>query len=271
MSLPTVSSDHAALVTGASSGIGTEIARVLARRGRNVVLVARRGDTLEEIAQELRPGGTRVEVLPTDLSDRQARAELPDRLAELSLGVDVLVNNAGFSTVGPVHRSDPAAELNMVEVDVAAVVDLCSRFLPAMVGRRSGAVLNVASTASFQPLPGQAAYGASKAFVLSYSRALSGELRGTGVTVTTLCPGPVHTGFVEVAGFDEKEATESMPSFMWETAEAVATAGVDGLDRGQSVVIPGRANQALALAARLTPKQLLVPILASRHPGLKDR
>ena len=120
----------------------------------------------------------------------------------------------------------------MIEVDVVAVADLCSRFLPGMVDRGHGAILNVASTAAFQPLPGQAAYGASKAFVLSYTRSLAGELRGSGVTVTALCPGPVDTGFGEAAGFAKEDAEAALPRFMWETAAAVARVGVDALDKG---------------------------------------
>ena len=191
-------------------------------------------------------------------------------MAGLGLTVDLLVNNAGLSTLGPVSRSDPEAELNLVEVDVAAVVDLTSRFLGGMVERGAGGVLNVASTAAFQPLPGQAAYGAAKAFVLSYTRSLSGELRGTGVSVTALCPGPVDTGFGEAAGFAKEDALDALPSFMWEDADAVARCGLDGLAAGRTVAIPGAANRVGATLAHLAPKRLLVPILASRHPGLRD-
>ena len=143
-------------------------------------------------------------MLPVDLTDRAARAALPDRIAAPGCRRDILVNNAGFSTMGRVSESDPDAELTMVEVDVAAVVDLCSRLLPGMVERGRGALLNVASTAAFQPLPGQAAYGAGKAFVLSYTQSLVGELKGSGVTATCLCPGPVQTGFGERAGFTRR-------------------------------------------------------------------
>jgi len=257
-------------VTGASSGIGIEIARELARRGHGVTLVARRADKLRDLADELGRHGIRAEVLDADLADRAARAALPDRVAALGLTVDILVNNAGLSTLGPVHRSDPEAELQMIEVDVVAVADLCSRFLPGMVERGRGAVLNVASTAAFQPLPGQAGYGGSKAFVLSYTRALGGELRGTGVSATTLCPGPVDTGFGETAGFSKEDAEASLPSFMWESAEAVARTGLDALAAGHAVAIPGNANRVTALIAQLTPKRLLVPLLAGRHPGLRS-
>jgi len=156
MALPPPAADRTALITGASSGIGEAIARELARRGHGVALVARRVDRLESLAVELRAAGVQAHVLAADLSDRGARAALPDRIAELGLTADVLVNNAGFSTMGPVATSDPLAEMDMIEVDVMAVADLCSRFLPAMVQRGRGAVLNVASTGAFQPLPGQA-------------------------------------------------------------------------------------------------------------------
>lgn len=270
MSLPPSSPERTALVTGASSGIGTELARELARRGQNVTLVARSETRLVELAEELAATGARADVLATDLSDRTERAALPGRLAGLGLAVSILVNNAGLSTMGPVHRADPDAELNMIEVDVAAVADLCTRFLPDMVERRSGAVLNVASTAAFQPIPGQAGYGASKAFVLSYTHALNGELRGTNVTATALCPGPVETGFGEVAGITQEEAESTLPSFMWESAEAVARCGVDAMASGRSTAIPGMANRATAMLSGFVPKQILVPIMASRHPALRD-
>lgn len=181
---------------------------------------------------------------------------------------DTLVNNAGLSTLGPVAASDPEAEMHMIEVDVVAVADLCSRFLPGLVERGRGAVLNVASTAAFQPLPGQAGYGAAKAFVLSYTRSLGGELRGTGVTATALCPGPVDTGFGEAAGFDKDKAEAALPKMMWVSAADVARCGVDALEKGRPVAIPGAANRLAAGLAHLTPKSLLVPILARQHPGL---
>jgi short-subunit dehydrogenase len=266
MTLPAPSPAHVAVITGASSGIGAEIARELARRGHELVLVARSADRLQSLADEL---PTTAHVVPTDLNHPAARAGLLGELQDRGLTPQVLVNNAGFSTMGPVHRSDPARELSLVEVDVAAVADLCSRFLPGMVERRSGALLNVASTAAFQPLPGQAAYGAAKAFVLSYTRSLSAELKGTGVGVTVLCPGPVDTGFGAAAGISKEEADESLPAFMWVPAPEVAKAAVDGMDKGALVVIPGVANRAGAALAHLVPKRLLLPILARNHPGLR--
>jgi len=268
MTLPSPASDRTAVVTGASSGIGAEIARELARRGQGVTLVARRVDKLEELAKELGEFGVRAEVLATDLSDRSARAALPGRVTELGLTPEILVNTAGLSTMGPVARSDPEAEMMMIEVDVVAVADLCSRFLPGMVKRGRGAILNVASTGAFQPLPGQAGYGAGKAFVLSYTHSLIGELRRTGVTATALCPGPVHTGFADAAGLSREEAEAALPGFMWETAESVAKTGVSALDKGRAVAIPGAANLAGSMFGRYTPRRILVPLLASRHPSL---
>jgi hypothetical protein len=261
--------DRTVLVTGASSGIGEAIARDLAARGHGLTLVARRAERLEALAEDLTDTGVRIEVLPTDLTDRGARAALPARVEALGLALSALVNNAGLSTTGPVHRGDPDAELRMIEVDVVALADLCTRFLPAMVDRGEGGVLNVASTAAFQPLPGQAAYGACKAFVLSYTRSLSGELRGTGVSASALCPGPVRTEFADVAGFAEQEAEGSVPSFMWESPQDVARVGVDALCSGRTVAIPGLPNRIGATAAALAPKDLLVPVLARLHPALR--
>ncbi|MGN6607897.1 MAG: SDR family NAD(P)-dependent oxidoreductase [Jatrophihabitans sp.] len=256
----------AAIVTGASSGIGLEIATILARRGNSVVLVARSEDRLRELAGRL---GAGAHVVPCDLADRDARAALPARVAELGLVPEILVNNAGFSTMGPVASSDAEAEVGMLEVDVVAVADLCSRFVPGMVARGRGAVLNVASTAAFQPLPGQAGYAAAKAFVLSYTQSLAGELRGTGVTATALGPGPVHTGFGERAGFADHDAEDALPAFLWVEADRVARLAVDGMDRGRLVVIPGVGNRVGSVFAALAPRKLLVPILAKQHPALR--
>lgn len=268
MSLPSPAADRTAVVTGASSGIGAEIARDLARRGHHVTLVARSVDKLEALAAEL-AAYAGASVVPCDLGSRPDREALADTLLAGDRTVEVLVNNAGFSTLGPVHAADPAAEMHMVEVDVVAVVDLCARLLPGMVERGRGAVLNVASTAAFQPLPGQAGYGAGKAFVLSYTQSLAGELKGTGVTATTLCPGPVHTGFGERAGFSKEDAEAALPAVMWVSAEQVARDAVAGLAKGRLVVIPGRANRVAAALAQVTPRTLLLPVLTKSHPGLK--
>ncbi|MCW2782636.1 MAG: ydfG 2 [Marmoricola sp.] len=270
MTLPAPNARTTAVVTGASSGIGAEIARELARRGQQVTLVARSAGKLAALAEEIAAGGGRADVLATDLSDREARAGLLDRITGLGLTPSILVNNAGLSTMGAVADSDPLAEMNMIEVDVVAVADLCSRFLPGMVQRRGGAVLNVASTGAYQPLPGQAGYGAGKAFVLSYTQSLVGELRGTGVSATALCPGPVATGFGETAGISDEDAEAALPAIMWVSAEFVAKAAVDGLDKGRMVVIPGAANRVAARVSQLVPRRLLVPLLAKQHPALRD-
>ncbi|MGZ8763610.1 MAG: SDR family NAD(P)-dependent oxidoreductase, partial [Acidimicrobiia bacterium] len=177
MTLPAPRADGTCVITGASSGIGVELARELASRGLGVTLVARREDRLRTLADELvSTFGIRAEVIAADLTDERSRARIATELANRGLEVDVLVNNAGFSTMGPVSAGDAAREMAMIRTDVEAVVHLCSLFLPGMVDRRSGGILNVASTAAFQPLPGQAGYAASKAFVLSYSQGIRAEL-----------------------------------------------------------------------------------------------
>jgi uncharacterized protein len=270
MALPTPKENTTAVVTGASSGIGVEIARELARRGHGLTLVARREDRLKAVADELAHShGVRADVLVVDLGDAGARAEIPERVAQRGLTTDILVNNAGFTTMGPVSSGDHTREVALVRTNVEAVVDLCALFVPEMVTRHRGAVLNTASTAAYQPLPGQASYGASKAFVLSYGRALGAELRGTGVTVTTLCPGPVVTGFAETAGVSDEEASEVLPKFMWLPAADVAKAGVDGLAAGRPVVIPGTANRTAAALAHLAPKALILPLMAQHHPSMQ--
>ena len=269
MTLPAPRPDRTCLVTGASSGIGAEIAGLLAARGLGVTLVARSRDKLEALADQMGTRhGVRAEVIVADLADEASRADIATELESRGLPVNVLVNNAGFTTIGPVAGSDPAAEMAMVRTDVEAVVHLCSVFLAGMVERRSGAVLNVASTAAFQPIPGQAGYGASKAFVLSYTHALRGELRGTGVTATVLCPGPVETGFAAAAGLSASDAADAMPKVMWVPVGAVAKAAVAGMDADRAVVIPGLANRITAAAGWLSPRSVLVPMVARRHPGL---
>jgi short-subunit dehydrogenase len=270
MPFPTPKENTTALVTGSSSGIGADIARELARRGHGVTLVARREERLKALADELADAHhVRAEVLAADLTDADSRGALPAELERRGLTVDILVNNAGFTTMGPVHRATREAELSMVRTNIEAVVDLCTLFVPGMVTRHRGAILNTASTAAFQPLPGQAVYGASKSFVLSYGRALGQELKGSGVTVTTLCPGPVETGFAEASGLSDEEAGEALPKFMWVPADQVAKAAVEALAAGRSVVIPGPANRAAAAAAHLIPKSWILPLLARQHPALK--
>jgi short-subunit dehydrogenase len=154
-------------------------------------------------------------------------------------------------------------------VDVSAVVDLCSRFVPGMVERGRGAVLNVASVGAFGPVPGQATYGAAKGFVLSYTDAISEELRGTGVTAATLCPGPVRTGFGEGVGIPDEEAEKSLPKFLWKEPGDVARIAVDGLASGKRVIVPGAPNRIASILNHHLPRRLLLPMVARNHPGMK--
>jgi uncharacterized protein len=264
--LPPITDDGVVIVTGASSGIGEEIAREFARRGYRLVLVARRANRLRDLAEEL---AGRAHMLPADLSKRDERVTLFDQVAALGVVADILVNNAGITTLGPVAEASPEAELNLIEVDVAAVVDLCSRFVPSMVKRGRGAVLNVASVGAFGPLPGQASYGAAKAFVLSYTQAMREELRDTGVTAAALCPGAVRTGFLEAEGVPDEESEKALPKFLWKDADVVARAAVDGLASGRGVIVPGAPNRIASVFYHHLPRRLLLPLIARKHPGLK--
>ena len=257
MPLPAPGPGSTCLVTGASSGIGASVARCLARRGHGVTLVARRADRLEELAEELESEhAVRAERLACDLSSPRSRTRLLAGLAELGLDVEVLVNNAGFGSGGRFEELDHERELEMVRLNVETVVALCGRFVPGMVRRGRGAVLNVASTAAFQPLPRQATYGATKAFVLSFTEALHADLAGTGVTATVLCPGPVKTEFAATAGIDA--AAEGLPEVFWTDADEVAEEGVRGLERGKRVVVPGALNRAGAVGGQHAPRGLLL-------------
>jgi uncharacterized protein len=262
VALPPPQPGSTSLITGASSGIGEEIARGLAGRGHGVFLVARREERLRALAEDLeRLHGIRAEVAAADLADRAAVEALPGRIAERGLDVEVLVNNAGFTTVGDVHLN-PDRQLGMVQVNVEALLALTCAYLPAMVERRRGAVIQVASVASFQPIPVQAVYAATKAFVRSFSEAVSAELKGTGVTMTALCPGPVATEFLEAGGFK----TESPgPSFVWSTPADVAKAGIEGAESGKRVVIPGIANRASAFFGQHGPKSILLGPFANAY------
>ena len=257
MSLPSPSSSSIALVTGASSGIGAELARGLARRGWNVGVVARRRERLDELAGEL--SDVRAEVLPCDLQDAAARDDLESRVSALGLDVEVLCNNAGFGTYDDFASLDRERELAEVRTNVEAVVDLTGRWLPAMVSRGRGAVLNTASTSAFQPIPGNATYSASKAFVLSFSEALHTEVRGSGVAVTALCPGPVRTEFQDVS--DAHDFAGKLPKPLWVDASDVAESALRGLDRGARVVTPGVGNRVSGALSRATPNAVLLRVL----------
>jgi uncharacterized protein len=265
MALPPPDPHSTCLVTGASSGIGADVARSLARRGHGLTLVARREDRLEELAAEVRDeNGVRVDTIDCDLADEADRERMLGRLADLAVNVEVLVNNAGFGTGGRFVALDAAREREMVRVNVEAPVDLCARFVPDMVRRRRGAILNVASTAAFQPLPRQATYAATKAFVLSFTDSLHAELAGAGVTATALCPGPVRTEFVEVAGIGDEAS--GLPELFWADSAAVAEQGVRGLEQGKRVVVPGLLNRGGAIAGQHTPRSVLLRVVERVSP-----
>jgi uncharacterized protein len=261
MALPPPSPDSTCVVTGASSGIGSELARALATRGYGVTLVARREDRLRELADEIGEG---AEVHACDVTDANARKGLADAVEARGASVAIVVNNAGFSTSGPVAKGDRDRELDMVRTNVEAVVDFCALFAPAMAERGSGGILNVASTASFQPIPMQAGYAATKAFVLSFTESLHAELAGSGVNVTALCPGPVKTEFVDVAEIPD---ADRMPGFMWAKPDEVAEAGIKALERGKRVVIPGVLNRAGAIGGQHAPRSLYLRVASRVHPA----
>jgi short-subunit dehydrogenase len=261
MALPPPSYGSTILITGASSGIGADLARQLADRGYNVTLTARRRDRLEELAAELREAhDVHVDVEPCDLGDHAARQKLAGKLLSGEREVVGICNNAGFGNLGRFIEHDLEKEIQVVRLNVEAVLELTGAFLPRMVDQGAGAVLNVASTAAFQPLPGSAVYAASKSFVLSFSEAIRTELRGTGVTVTAVCPGPVRTEFTEVAGFEEG-VEDNTPSMVWMSAEDVARHAVDGARGDRRVVVPGALNRATALAGQHSPRAFALPLL----------
>jgi short-subunit dehydrogenase len=266
MSLPSPSPSTTALITGASSGIGADLARELAERGHGVVLVARRADRLETLAAELRDAhGVRAEALACDLTDPAARDALPGRVANLGLTVDILINNAGYGSAGEFVELDGRSETDMVRLNCEAVVALSHAYAPAMVERRAGAILVVASSAGFQPLPRQATYSASKAFALTFAEALSAELGPAGVTVTALCPGPIDTEFAQRAGLED--AFAHLPGFARVSSRDCARAAVEGLAHGKRVVVPGLPIRAIGVAGRLTPRSILLPLMRRFYPA----
>jgi short-subunit dehydrogenase len=247
-----------ALVTGASSGIGLELASLAARDRHDLVLVARRRERLESIGRGLAEEfGIRAIVLDSDLADPSVPETLAREVSERGIAVDVLVNNAGFGLWGFFAETALERELEMIDVNVAALTALAKLFLPGMIARRSGRILNVASTAAFQPGPLMAVYYATKAYVLSFSEALASETAGTGVTVTALCPGPTATGFQESAGMGPVPLFN--PALLTKTSD-VARAGWNGMKRGKRIVIPGFTNRILVQSERLAPRRLVTAI-----------
>jgi len=239
-----------ALVTGASSGIGDSLARLLAERGHDLVLVARDTGRLEALAKELESGfGASAQVLAADLTDADQLALVEARLHDQSAPIDVLVNNAGFGTFGPLHTLDIDTEAREIQLNVVALVRLTHAAATEMFRRGRGGILNVSSLAGFQPGPSNATYSATKAFITSFTEAVHEELKGSGVNVTVLCPGFTRTGFQAVANVP----AEAVPGFMWQDAEPVAREGLDALARNKPIAIPGGVNKVLGGFSIMAP------------------
>lgn len=238
-----------ALVTGASSGLGVEFARQLSKRGHALVLAARRKDRLDELASEL--GNARAVAI--DLAAPDCAATLSADLAAHGEVVEVLVNNAGFGLIGRFDELDAGRERQMVDLNVGALTDLCRFVVPGMIERKGGGIINVASTAAFQPGPKMAVYFATKAFVLSLSEALHEELKPHGIKVSCLCPGPTRTEFGDVAGFGGNGLFNKVAM----DASGVVAAGLAGLDHNKAVVVPGIVNKIGAVSGRFAPRSVV--------------
>lgn len=247
-----------ALVTGASAGIGAELAREFVRHGYDVVLSARSLVPMQELALELQEMGAKAIVISGDLAKPGAATLLAHEIASRNIAIDALVNNAGFGLSGRFDRSDPARTSELLQVNIVALTELTRLLLPGMVARGRGRIMLVSSVAGFQPGPHLAAYFASKAYVLSLGEALAYELRGTGVTVTTLCPGATATDFFKIAGADHSLMARRMRRMM--RAEDVAKIGYRGLAAGRRVVVAGAMNRLVTLASRYVPHFITLPL-----------
>lgn len=250
-----------ALITGASSGIGEAFAKTLAAKGLDLVLVARSEDKLRSLAKQLAEvHSRRVEVIAADLSLAGSAAKVHAATQALGMKVDLLINNAGFGTAGAFHQLDGAREQQEIMLNVAAVVAVTHAFLPAMVEQGRGGVINVASMAAFQPMPFMSVYAATKAFVLSFGQGLRQEVRKKGVTVLSVCPGPVDTPFFEATG--NGKLRNSVPKGTMTTADDVVRASLRALKSGQSVVVPGAASKVMAAFTRTMPRDLVAAMTA---------
>ena len=239
-----------ALITGASAGLGAEFARQLAKRGRNLVLAARRKDRIDGLARELR----NARAIAIDLSETGAAAKLMANVEGAGEQVDILINNAGFGLIGRFAKREPERLREMIDLNVGTLTDLCRLVAPGMVERGSGGIINLASTAAFQPGPNMAVYFATKAYVLSFTEALHEELKPYGVRVSCLCPGPTRTEFGEVAGFGGRNGLFDRVAM---EAPKVVAAGLKGLDRNRAVVVPGIPNKITAASSRFAPRPLV--------------
>lgn len=242
-----------ALVTGASVGIGKAFAEELARRGHDLVLVARDEERLGEVAAGITARhAVRADVLVADLTSTEGVEAVSSRLSAPE-GVEVLVNNAGKGSHGPFAEASADSQLSQIDLNVRALVELTHAVLPEMVKRGHGSILNVASVAGFQPLPNEAVYGATKAFVLSFSEGLYEELRGSGVKITALCPGFTRSEFQDRAGIEARH----IPAALWQEAGEVAVAGLDALEAGRAVCVPGAHNKVLTGLTRMAPRSVV--------------
>jgi short-subunit dehydrogenase len=245
-----------ALITGASSGIGLDLARLMAARF-DLIVTARNQTELAKLARELETQhGSRVHVIPADLARSEAPKEILAEVERRGLTIDALINNAGFGAYGEFSQSDLLSDLGMIEVNIAALTALTRLALPGMVERRRGRIMNVASTAGFQPGPLMSVYYATKAYVIMFSEGIANELKGSGVTVTCLCPGPTATQFAERANM-QKSRLFKLGAM---TAMEVAKAGYEGMMAGKGLVIPGIMNKTLAFSVRFSPRKMVTAI-----------
>jgi short-subunit dehydrogenase len=245
------------LITGASGGIGYELAKLFARDHHNVVLVARSADKLTQVATELQAHGVTVKTIALDLATPLAPKFLFDRLQSEATPIDVLINNAGFGAYGEFATMPEEEILGQIQLNITALTELTRLFLPAMFERRSGRIMNVASTAAFQPGPLMAVYYATKAYVLSFSEAIANELRGSGVTVTCFCPGATHTGFAKHAGMENSRLFKKVGAM---PAEKVARQGYRALMQGRTLAISGLHNWIVAQSVRFTPRKIVTAV-----------
>jgi len=253
-----------ALITGASSGLGEEFARQLARENYDLVLTARREDRLKAVAAEaIKLGSSKVEVIASDLGEPDAAEKLHRQVFERGIEIECLVNNAGFGTHGIFHKMPLERELEEINLNVTALVSLTRLFIDGMVARRRGTIINVASTAAFQPIPYMATYAATKAFVLNFSEAVALEVRGAGVTVMALCPGPTRTEFQGTAGVE----SSSFPSFGYMDAKTVVAQALASAKRGKALRINGIMNQVMAQSTRFTPRSIVARISGVMFKG----
>jgi uncharacterized protein len=245
------------LITGASGGIGYELAKLFARDHHNLVLVARSADKLAQVAAELQTHGVTVKTIALDLAEPPAPKFLFDQLQREGIAIDVLINNAGFGAFGDFAQMPEDEILGQIDLNITALTRLTRLFLPPMVQRRSGRIMNVASTAAFQAGPLMAVYYATKAYVLSFSEAIANELRGSGVTVTCFCPGATHTGFARRAGTEKSRLFKQLGAM---NADKVALDGYRALMEGRTLTISGAHNWAVAQSTRFAPRKLVTAI-----------